>query len=91
MHLSRILAVMRIYPKDVKTDFKELKQEIEKALPSEVFVHKFEEEPIAFGLTALIAFILIPEEKSGMMELVEVAVRRVPGVSEIEVLRVTRI
>jgi len=82
---------MRIYPKDVKTDFKELKQGIEEALPSEVSVHKFEEEPIAFGLTALIAFILIPEEKSGMMELAEVAVRRVPGVSEIEVLKVTRI
>ncbi len=45
---------------------------------------------MAFGLVALIAHVVLPEDAEGKMDQVEEAIRAVDWVSEIQVLRVGR-
>jgi len=53
-------------------------------------VQRFDEEPIAFGLVALIAHVVMPENVEGIMDRVEEAIKSVELVSEIQVLKVIR-
>jgi len=88
--MANVLVSMKIFPNDITIDFNKLKQQIEKSLPKEASVRKFAEEPIAFGLNALIAHILIPEDKSGELEKIENIIRNIDGVSNIETFMVQR-
>jgi len=88
--VANVLVSMKIFPTDITVDLNQLKQQIEKSLPRDASVRRFVEEPIAFGLNALIAHILLPEEKSGELEKVEDALRKIEGVSNIETFMVQR-
>jgi len=89
--MARVVATIKIFPSDVTVDLENLKKEVMKSLPSDASVYRFDEEPIAFGLVALIAHIVIPEEKSGELDLVEAKIRKISDVSELEVMMVRRI
>ncbi|RLG98681.1 elongation factor 1-beta, partial [Candidatus Bathyarchaeota archaeon] len=54
-------------------------------------MRKIQEEPVAFGLVALILHIVIPEEESGIMELLEERIKGIEGVSQVETLAIGRI
>ena len=88
--MGKIILTVKVFPKEADTDLNMLKEKITKSLPSTASVHSFSEEPIAFGLKALIATIVLPEESFGDLEAVEEAIRRVDDVSEIETLMVRR-
>jgi translation elongation factor aEF-1 beta len=81
---------MKIFPEDITVDLNQLREQIKKNLPKDVSVRKFAEEPIAFGLIALIAHVLMPEEKSGELEKVESAIKNIKGVSNIETFMMQR-
>ena len=89
--MARILAAIKIFPNDANIDLSALKAKIQSALPAGSTVQKFEEEPVAFGLVALIAYIVLPQDAGGQMDQVEESIRSVDQVSEIEVLRVGRV
>ena len=89
--MARVLASIKIFPNDANIDLTALKAKVEQALPAGSAVQKFEEEPIAFGLVALIAHVVLPEDAAGHMDQVEEAIRSVESVSEIQVLRVGRV
>jgi translation elongation factor aEF-1 beta len=88
--MRNVMVSMKIFPEDVTIDLNQLREEIKKSLPQEVSVYKFLDEPIAFGLVALIAHILVPEEKSGEMEKVENTIKNIKGVSNIETFMMQR-
>jgi elongation factor 1-beta len=88
--MAKVLAVVKIFPKTIETNLENLKDEIRKALSSDVTVHSFNEEPIAFGLVALIANILM-EDSTGNIDRVESSLNDLDDVSQIEVTRVMRI
>jgi len=88
--LAKVLASIKIFPNDTNIDLNVLKAKIEKSLPAGSKVQRFEEEPVAFGLVALIAHVVLPEDAEGKMDQVEEAMRAVDLVSEIQVLRVGR-
>lgn len=88
--MAKVLALIKIFPSDANIDLGALKSKIQAALPSGSTVQKFEEEPVAFGLVALLAHVVLPEDVEGKMDEVEEAIRRVDLVSEIQVLRVGR-
>jgi translation elongation factor aEF-1 beta len=88
--LAKVLASIKIFPNDANLDLNVLKSKIQKALPADSNVQKFEEEPVAFGLVALIAHVVLPEDVEGKMDEVEKSIRAVDWVSEIQVLRVGR-
>jgi len=89
--LAKVLASIKVFPADVSVSLEGLKSEIKSHLPAETSVYKFEEEPVAFGLVALIAHILLPEEKSGAMDEIEQALKSMKNISEIQVLMVRRV
>jgi len=88
--MDQVVAALKILPEGVEVDLNKLKEAIKGRLPTGVSVHKYEEEPIAFGLVALIAYVLMPEKESDIMNRVEEAIKSVDGVSEIEVVMIRR-
>jgi len=89
--LARVLVSLKIFPADVKTDLDSLRKDIEQSLPSYASVYKFEEEPIAFGLVALIAHILLPEDKSGGIDEIESKLQKLEKIGEFQTLMVRRV
>ena len=89
--MARILAAIKIFPNDANIDLNALKTKIQSSLPAGSTIQKFEEEPVAFGLVALIAYVVLPQDTGGQMDQVEESIRSVDQVSEIEVLRVGRV
>jgi len=89
--MAKVLVSMKIYPSGVDIDLNALKKKIEASLPSYASVYGFNEEPIAFGLVALIAHILIPEDKSGGMDEVESCLQKIEEISQFETQMVRRV
>ncbi len=80
---------MKILPEDTSTDLEKLLQTVSGLLPKPVQVRGHKIEPIAFGLSAVIADVVAPEEE-GMIDKVEELVANAPGVSQYEVIAVSR-
>lgn len=87
--MARVVLTIRILPKEAGADLDGLRKRIEASLPRGTYVHRTSEEPIAFGLVALVADVVMPEEEGGS-EVVENAIKSVDGVSSIQVLMVRR-
>ena len=90
-HMAQIVATMKVFPTDINIDFSKLKESIRESLPKDAYIYRFDEEPIAFGLVALIAHIVMPESHGGELERIEDTLRKIDGVSEVEVILVRRI
>lgn len=88
--MAKILISYKILPKEVTVDLERLKQRIRERLPEYSSVHRFTEEPIAYGLTALIAHIIIPEDKPGALDELERAIQKISEISQIQTLTVHR-
>ena len=82
---------LKIFPSDIVGDMSGFKESVRKSLEGKASIYKFEEEPVAFGLVALVAHILVPEHASGRMEEVEQRLKSLDGVSQVEVLVSRRI
>lgn len=88
--MGRVVATIKLFPEDIIIGVDQIKQEIERKLPTDVTIHKLVEEPIAFGLVALIAHLVIPEE-DGRLESVENILQKIKGVGQLEVQLVRRV
>ncbi len=88
--MAKILISYKILPTEVTVDLEMLREKIKEKLPKYASVHKFKEEPIAYGLTALIAYIVLPEDKSGALEELEGTLQKISEISQIESLTVHR-
>lgn len=89
--MAKVVVSLKIFPSDINIKLETLKTKIEETLPKYASVYKFAEEPIAYGLTALIAHIVVPEEKSGGLDEVERLLRGISEISEMETLMVRRV
>jgi elongation factor 1-beta len=89
--MAKVLVSLKIFPSDVSVNLIILKRKIEESLPEYASIHKFTEEPIAFGLIALIADIIVPEDKSGVLDEIERLLKRIEGINELETLMVRRV
>ncbi len=89
--MGKIVASVKIFPEDIIISKEELKEAIAKAIPPGTSLYRIDEEPIAFGLVALIAHIIVPEEGGDEVGKVEEALRGVKGVSQVETILVRRI
>lgn len=84
--MANVMVSVKIFPNDIVQDMRGFQDTVKKSLEGKASVYKFEEEPVAFGLVALIAHIVIPEDVEGRMDEVEDKLRSVEGISEIQVL-----
>lgn len=89
--MAKVLASIKIFPKEANIDLQPLRTRVEASLPIGSSVQRFDEEPVAFGLVALIAHVVLPEDAAGHMDQVEEAIRSIDSVSEIQVLRMGRV
>lgn len=89
--MARVLVSLKIFPADIDVNRDALKTEIKETLPDYASIHKFEEEPIAYGLVAVIAHILVPEDRTGAVDEVESSLRKIGKISDFQTLMVRRV
>lgn len=88
--MSKILAVLKVYPKDIDVNLDSVVEEFRKVIPPQYQLVKSEKVYVAFGLHVLRLYILMPEETEGGTEEVEGIIRGIPGVEDVETELVTR-
>ena len=89
--MGEVAAKMKIMPESVETDLAELKKNLKGVIPAGTDLHgDVIEEPIAFGLKALIVTLIVNDEEGGT-EAVEEAFAKVPGVENVKILELYRI
>ena len=87
--MAQILLIVKILPTGIEIDLSKLIDTIKGTLSSNIQIRNYEKEPLAFGLYYLkVEFVL--GDKDGQMDLLENTVRSVDGVSQIEVLTMSR-
>ncbi|MCS7107857.1 MAG: elongation factor 1-beta [Sulfolobales archaeon] len=88
--MAKILAVLKVYPKDIEVDLDGVVSELRKVLPSRYELVKSEKVYVAFGLYVLRLYLLMPEDIEGGTEEVEGIIKGLNGVESVESELVTR-
>jgi len=82
--MGEVAARIKIMPSGMDVDLNKLKDDLTKVVPAGARVHGFSEEPVAFGLKALIVVIKVGDIEGGT-EKVEEAFSKVKGVESVSV------
>jgi elongation factor 1-beta len=88
--MGSVVVVYKVFPEDVVVSFDELKKKIEKCLPEFSSLEGYGEEPIAFGLKALLVQVRFPEDKTGIVDEFETEMGKIQGVSQVQTMMVRR-
>jgi elongation factor 1-beta len=80
----------KVFPEDIVENFDNLKKEIETKVPQGSSVSGYGEEPVAFGLIALLVQVRFPEDKTGLVDEFETELGKIPGVSQVQTMMVRR-
>jgi len=89
--MGKIVIAYKIFPSESGIDLELLKEKIKKQLSDIASVQRFAEEPIAFGLSALIVNMILPEDKEGILDETEKRLTDMEEVSQIQTLGVNRL
>ena len=88
--MGSVIVTYKIFPEDIVENFDPLKKEIQAHLPEFTEVTGYGEEPVAFGLKALLIQIKFPEDKTGIVDELETTLGTIKGISQVQTLMVRR-
>jgi len=88
--MGDIVISFKLFPSEASVDLELLRKKIKGQLPTFASVHGFAEEPVAFGLSTLIVHIILPEDRSGVLDEVERHLTKMKEVGQIETIMVRR-
>jgi len=92
MAMGRVVAIVRVLPEDVETPPEKIIDAIKRSLPPETYeVLKTRVEPVAFGINAVYVWVAMPEDIEGGTSDLERRLAEAPGVSQIDVVSVSRL
>ena len=88
--MGAVLVTYKVFPEDILPSFDELKEKIKAVIPEFAKIEGYGEEPVAFGLVALLFQIRYPEDKSGLVDEFEEKLAKIPGVSQAQTFQIRR-
>lgn len=88
--MGKVAAAIKVMPNDPDVDLDQLQEELEKQLPEGAKINGFDRDEVAFGLTALIPTVIVPDDTGGT-EAVEEAFKNVDTVESVSVENVGRL
>lgn len=87
--MGEVITTFKVMPDGLEIDLDGLKETIKKDVGAIVKVHDIGEQPIAFGLKALLVMVTIPEQE-GILDKVENALGAIEGVSQVDTVDARR-
>jgi len=87
--MAQLLLLVKILPTGVETDLDQVAKKIKEALKEGIVLRKYTKEPLAFGLYFIKGEFIL-DDREGQMDALESVIRSVEGVSELEVLNMSR-
>jgi elongation factor 1-beta len=88
--MGSVIVTYKVFPEDIMESFDGMKKKIEKCLPKFASLEGYGEEPIAFGLKALLVQVRFPEDKTGIVDEFETELGKIEHVSQVQTLMVHR-
>ena len=88
--MGSVIVTYKVFPCDIVESFDDLKKKIAKCLPEFSSLEGYGEEPIAFGLVALLVQVRFPEDKTGIVDEFETELGKIEGVSQVQTFMVRR-
>jgi len=88
--MGSVIITYKVFPTDVIITFDDLKKKIEANMPEFASVEGYGEEPIAYGLKALLVQVKFPEDKTGVLEEFEKKLEEISEISQLQTLMVRR-
>jgi len=88
--MGSVIVTYKIFPEDIVKGFDDLKKQIDSVKPEFASIEGYGEEPVAFGLVALLVQLKFPEDKSGIVDEFEEKLGKLPGVSQAQCMFVRR-